>query len=69
VAGLIAHATSRRFVHAHSWRPGDIVIWDDRATMHRRAPYDDLTEARKLHTMRVIEPSDLYDPAIPLEIH
>jgi alpha-ketoglutarate-dependent 2,4-dichlorophenoxyacetate dioxygenase len=69
VAELIAHATRWRFVHTHSWRPGDIVIWDDRATMHRRAPYDDLAEARKLHTMRVIEPSELYDPAVPLEIH
>ena len=69
VAGLIAHATERRFVHTHAWRPGDIVIWDDRATMHRRAPYDDLDEIRKLHTMRVIEPSELYDPEVPLEIH
>jgi alpha-ketoglutarate-dependent 2,4-dichlorophenoxyacetate dioxygenase len=69
VAGLIAHATRRRFVYAHAWRPGDIVIWDDRATMHRRAAYEDLAEVRRLHTMRVIEPSELYDPAVLLEIH
>jgi alpha-ketoglutarate-dependent 2,4-dichlorophenoxyacetate dioxygenase len=66
---LIDFATQPERVYAHSWRPGDIVIWDDRATMHRRAPYDDLGEVRKLHTMRVIEPSELYDPAVHLEIH
>jgi alpha-ketoglutarate-dependent 2,4-dichlorophenoxyacetate dioxygenase len=66
---LIDFATQPERVYAHKWQPGDIAIWDDRATMHRRAPYDDLAEARKLHTMRVIEPSDLYDPEVLLEIH
>jgi alpha-ketoglutarate-dependent 2,4-dichlorophenoxyacetate dioxygenase len=66
---LIAFATQPPRVYSHKWRPGDVVIWDDRATMHRRAPYDDLHEARKLHTMRVIEPSDLHDPEVLLEIH
>jgi alpha-ketoglutarate-dependent 2,4-dichlorophenoxyacetate dioxygenase len=66
---LIAFAAQPPRVYSHKWRPGDVVIWDDRATMHRRAPYDDLNEPRKLHTMRVIEPSDLYDPAVELQIH
>jgi len=52
--GLITFATQPPRVYSHRWRPGDVVIWDDRATMHRRAPYDDLAEARKLHTIRVI---------------
>jgi alpha-ketoglutarate-dependent 2,4-dichlorophenoxyacetate dioxygenase len=62
VGELIAFATQQQFVYAHKWRPGDILVLDDRATMHRRAPYDDLHEVRRLRTMRVIEPSDLYDP-------
>ena len=62
VFDLIDFASQPRFVYSHKWRRGDIVMWDDRATMHRRAPYDDMNEARKLYTMRVIEPSDLYDP-------
>jgi alpha-ketoglutarate-dependent 2,4-dichlorophenoxyacetate dioxygenase len=66
---LIALATEPGRVYTHAWRPGDLVIWDDRATMHRRCPYDDLSEVRKLHTMRVIEPSELYDPAVRHEIH
>lgn len=66
---LVAFATQPRFVHAHKWLEGDLAIWDDRATMHRRAPYDDLNEVRKLHTMRVIEPSELYDPGTVYEVH
>jgi len=69
VAELIGFATQPQFVYSHRWCSGDIVIWDDRATMHRRAPYDDLQEPRKLYTMRVIEDSELFDPGIEYEIH
>ena len=68
VRDLIEHATQPQFVYSHCWGPGDIAVWDDRATMHRRAPYDDLNEVRQLRTMRVIEPSDLYDPEQVYEI-
>lgn len=66
---LVAFASQPRFVYAHQWQRHDIAIWDNRATMHRRAPYDDLNEVRKLYTMRVIEPSDLYDPAVTYTLH
>ena len=32
---LIEHATQPRFVHSHTWKRGDLVIWDNRCTMHR----------------------------------
>ena len=35
VAELIAHATQRQFVHTHRWRQNDLVMWDDRCTLHR----------------------------------
>jgi alpha-ketoglutarate-dependent 2,4-dichlorophenoxyacetate dioxygenase len=35
IRDLIEHATQRRFVYAHSWRPFDLVMWDNRCTMHR----------------------------------
>ena len=38
---LIAHATQRQFVHIHRWRPNDLVMWDNRCTMHRGTAYDD----------------------------
>ena len=34
---LAAHATQDRFVYYHHWRVGDLLIWDERATMHRGA--------------------------------
>jgi alpha-ketoglutarate-dependent 2,4-dichlorophenoxyacetate dioxygenase len=38
---LIEHATQPEFVHAHKWRKGDLVIWDNRCTMHRGRRYDE----------------------------
>src|SRR3954451_20791590 len=38
---LIEHATQPEFVHAHQWRRGDLVIWDNRCTMHRGRRYDE----------------------------
>jgi len=36
---LTEHATQRQFVYAHSWRVGDLVMWDNRRTMHRARPF------------------------------
>ena len=35
-----AHATQPEFSFAHRWRVGDLVLWDNRCTMHRRDPFD-----------------------------
>jgi alpha-ketoglutarate-dependent 2,4-dichlorophenoxyacetate dioxygenase len=45
---LMDHATERRFVHAHKWQVGDLVIWDNRCTLHRGRPFDDRTHKRDL---------------------
>ena len=44
---LMEHATQRQFVHSHRWREGDLVIWDNRCTMHRARPFD-TTKVRDL---------------------
>ena len=36
---LVEHATQREFTYAHTWRVGDLVMWDNRATMHRARPF------------------------------
>ncbi|MBV8889855.1 MAG: TauD/TfdA family dioxygenase [Alphaproteobacteria bacterium] len=38
---LRRHATQPQFVYAHHWRVGDLVLWDNAATMHRRDPFPD----------------------------
>ena len=49
---LIAFATRPQFVHRHRWTVGDLVMWDNRCTMHRGRPYDD-TQRRVLHRTTV----------------
>jgi len=36
---LVEHATQRQFVYSHRWQVGDLVIWDNRQTMHRARPF------------------------------
>jgi alpha-ketoglutarate-dependent 2,4-dichlorophenoxyacetate dioxygenase len=36
---LVEHATQREYVYAHRWRVGDLVMWDNRQTMHRARPF------------------------------
>lgn len=43
---LWAHATQPQFCYAHRWRVGDVLLWDNRTTVHRREPFD--PEARRL---------------------
>jgi len=40
IRDLIEHATQPQFVYAHKWRPFDLVMWDNRCTMHRVRRYD-----------------------------
>ena len=37
---LTEHATEPRFVHVHRWQPFDLVMWDNRQTMHRVRRFD-----------------------------
>ncbi len=45
---LTEHATQPQFVHAHRWKPWDLVIWDNRTTMHRARRYNDLQDVRDM---------------------
>ena len=45
---LTEHATQREFVFRHQWRTGDLVMWDNQATMHRARPYEDLKYPRDM---------------------
>jgi alpha-ketoglutarate-dependent 2,4-dichlorophenoxyacetate dioxygenase len=45
---LTEHATQRKFVYAHVWQQWDLVIWDNRTTMHRARRYNDLQDVRDM---------------------
>ena len=50
---LVAHATQPQFVYTHRWRVHDLVIWDNRCTMHRGADFDDLRWKRDMQRATV----------------
>jgi len=50
---LVAHATQPQFVYTHRWRVHDLVIWDNRCTMHRGVDFDDLRWKRDMQRATV----------------
>jgi alpha-ketoglutarate-dependent 2,4-dichlorophenoxyacetate dioxygenase len=48
IRDLTEHATQPHFVYAHLWRVNDLVMWDNRTTMHRARRYRDLQDVRDL---------------------
>jgi alpha-ketoglutarate-dependent 2,4-dichlorophenoxyacetate dioxygenase len=59
---LIEHATQPEFVYRHAWAVGDLVIWDNRATMHRAQPFDDMNHRRELRRVTTL---DIEPDALP----
>jgi len=51
---LNTHATQPQFVYRHEWRVGDLVIWDNRCTMHRGRPHDE-NKARDLRRATTLD--------------
>lgn len=52
---LIEHATQAQFRYQHIWEPHDLVIWDNRATMHRARPFDDRTYRREMRRTTTLD--------------
>ena len=63
LAELTQHATQPRYCWRHRWQVGDLLIWDNRCTMHRATPFDDFAEKRDLRRTTVI--GDL--PRVPAD--
>lgn len=51
---LLSHATAERYLYRHRWSVGDLVIWDNHATMHTRTPCDHEAHSRLLYRTTVI---------------
>jgi alpha-ketoglutarate-dependent 2,4-dichlorophenoxyacetate dioxygenase len=60
---LIAHATQRQFVYTHRWRVNDLVMWDDRCTMHRGTDFDDLRWKRDVQRATVSDVANTCEQA------
>jgi alpha-ketoglutarate-dependent taurine dioxygenase len=59
---LLIHTTQKKYVYAHKWQMGDVVIWDNTGTMHRVRPFD-LESGRRLHRFAVEGTEPLADSA------
>ena len=59
---LTAHATQGQFVYSHTWRVGDVVIWDNRVTMHRGRPHDE-AQPRDLRRATTLDIGSTLDQA------
>ncbi len=53
LARLLKHATQKAFVYSHQWQVGDLVIWDNRAVLHRGRTWDVANHKRVLHRTTV----------------
>lgn len=53
VAQILDQATQQRFVYEHTWDAGDLVIWDNRSTLHRLRPYDIAAHRRVMQRITV----------------
>jgi alpha-ketoglutarate-dependent 2,4-dichlorophenoxyacetate dioxygenase len=63
LAELMAFATESHFVHRHRWRVGDLVMWDNRCTMHRGLPWDTVKYRRDLRRTTVADVAPTVDQA------
>jgi alpha-ketoglutarate-dependent 2,4-dichlorophenoxyacetate dioxygenase len=59
---LTEYATCREFVYSHSWRPYDLVMWDNRTTMHRARRFD-RNEVRDVRRTTLAGDKALLEPA------
>jgi alpha-ketoglutarate-dependent 2,4-dichlorophenoxyacetate dioxygenase len=57
---LNSHATQPQFVYSHTWRVGDVVIWDNRCTMHRGRPHDEM-QPRDLRRATTLDTASTLD--------
>ena len=56
---LMQHATEPQFVYSHAWQDGDLVIWDNRCTMHRATPFDDTKHKRELRRVTTLDLAEM----------
>jgi alpha-ketoglutarate-dependent 2,4-dichlorophenoxyacetate dioxygenase len=54
LAELTAHAVKTPGLYAHPWRVDDLLIWDNRCTMHRSTPFNEFVERRDLRRSTVV---------------
>jgi alpha-ketoglutarate-dependent 2,4-dichlorophenoxyacetate dioxygenase len=60
--GLTERSTQPRFVYQHQWRLSDLVVWDNRCTLHRARPYEDMGHRRDMRRTTVADIAPTLEP-------
>jgi alpha-ketoglutarate-dependent 2,4-dichlorophenoxyacetate dioxygenase len=60
--GLTERSTQPRFVYRHQWRLNDLVVWDNRCTLHRARPYEDMGHRRDMRRTTVADIAATLEP-------
>ena len=51
---LILHATTEKFVYKNTWGNDDVVMWDNRCTIHAVEPFDNTSVRRIMHRVTLV---------------
>jgi alpha-ketoglutarate-dependent 2,4-dichlorophenoxyacetate dioxygenase len=62
------HAVQKQFRYTHRWSVGDLVIWDNRCTMHRGLPYEDTKYRRELRRVTTLDVPLSKPVAVPVMV-
>jgi alpha-ketoglutarate-dependent 2,4-dichlorophenoxyacetate dioxygenase len=65
IRNLAEFATQRQFVYAHQWRQWDLVMWDNRCTMHRARPFDDKRHPRDMRRVTLTDVAPTLEQPVP----
>lgn len=65
---LIEHATDKDFIYSHKWKVNDLVLWDNRCTMHRARPFDDKKYKRDMRRMTLADSASTLEQSIEADI-
>jgi alpha-ketoglutarate-dependent 2,4-dichlorophenoxyacetate dioxygenase len=61
---LIEHATEKEFIYTHKWKVNDLVLWDNRCTMHRARPFNDQKYKRDMRRMTLADSASTLDQLV-----
>lgn len=64
IRDLVEHATQREFVFRHHWQVHDLVVWDNRCTMHRGRAYDDMRYPRDMRRVTLADSAPTLEQAV-----
>ena len=64
VRDLMEHATRREFVYQHRWQVRDLVVWDNRCTLHRGRAYDDTLYRRDMRRVTLEDSAPTLEQAL-----